>query len=47
VGQLVIHEHALIHEAFRQAGLVIQSASPVEQSPDGTDYHIFHLTTSA
>jgi ubiquinone/menaquinone biosynthesis C-methylase UbiE len=47
VGQLVIHEHALVHEAFRQAGLVVQSASPVEQSPDGTDYHIFHLTTSA
>lgn len=43
-GQLVIHEHAAVQDAFRQAGLAPQSASWVEQSPDGTDYQIFHLT---
>lgn len=45
-GQIVVHDFDTVQDAFRRAGLRIESAAPVEQSPDGTDYCIYDLTRS-
>lgn len=43
-GQIVVHDHDAVHAAFHAARLIVESASCVERSPDGTDYEIYHLT---
>ncbi len=42
-GALVVHDHAVVLDAFRQAHLAVESTSLIERSPDGTDYEVFHL----